>query len=81
MTNEPLGLPRGSIRAILVLLAALTVIIPVFVYVFRGGEIPGTVKELVIFTAGGLMGLIKDYINYRVKANERDDNGNGNGKQ
>lgn len=62
---KPLGLPEGSVRAILVLGALFAVVFPVMVFVFRSTDIPQGVKEVLIFLAGALTGLLKDYINYR----------------
>lgn len=62
---KPLGLPEGSVRAILVLGALFAVVFPVLIFVFRSTDIPQGVKEVLIFLAGALTGLIKDYINQR----------------
>ncbi len=62
MSNEPLWLPRGSVRAIIVLGALFIVGFPVLIFVFRSADIPQGVKEIILFLAGGLIGLMKDYI-------------------
>lgn len=63
--SYPLWMPEGSVRAILVIGALLTVLVPIFVFVFRKEEIPQGVKEIVLFIAGGTISLIKDYITTR----------------
>lgn len=63
--NEPLWLPRGSVRAIIVLGALFVVAFPVMIFVFRATDIPQGVKEIILFLAGGLIGLLKDYITQR----------------
>lgn len=69
--QHPLWMPEGSVRAILVIGSLLTVMIPVFVFVFRGEnyDVPQGVKEIIIFVAGGSITLIKDYIVGRTKQN------------
>lgn len=68
--KHPLWMPEGSVRAVLVLGALLTVIVPVFVYVFKSEDIPQGVKEVVILIAGGSLSLIKDYITHKSKTDD-----------
>lgn len=77
---KPLWMPEGSVRAILVIGALLTVMIPVFVFVFRGEnyDVPQGVKEVIIFVAGGTIGLIKDYLTTRKENGEQPKEVNAN---
>ncbi len=52
MTDEPLGLPKGTVRAIL----ALTVIVTVCVAVILKIEVPALLESLAIAAAGYYIG-------------------------
>lgn len=69
---NPIWLPRGTVRAILVLIAMIAVVYPIFKLVTLGGTLDPAVKEIMLVLVGGLIGLVKDYITSR-------DSANGNG--
>lgn len=63
--TQPLWLPKGSVRAILVLLMTVAIIFPVFKFVVFHEEIPQTVVQILSLLFGGLIGIVKDYFNSR----------------
>jgi hypothetical protein len=70
--NEPFGLPRGSVTAIMVLMFGFAVIFPLIRFSFFHEDIPQSVKEVVMFLAGGLMPVILKYMDSRAKDDELD---------
>ncbi len=65
--NNPLWLPPGTVRAIIVLAFAAAVVIPLLKFAAYREEIPQTVKEVVLFMAGSLYPLIAKYMEVRAK--------------
>lgn len=65
---EPLGLPKGSVRAIILLALTAAVVIPVFVFMFRQTDIPPGIREFLTALVIADIGLIKDYLYNRSSA-------------
>ncbi len=64
---KPLGLPEGSIRAILLIMLTFGVIFPVFVFVFRQMDIPPTIDKYLSGLMTAVILLIREYIGLRGK--------------
>lgn len=74
--RNPLWLPVGSVRAILVILMTLAIIVPVFKFVAFHEEIPQSVVTILSLLFGGLIGIVKDYFNLRSAETARRENAN-----
>lgn len=72
--TQPLGLPPGTVRAILVLMAMVGILYPVFQLVTWQGTLDPAVKDVLLVLLGALPGLVKDYIAMR---NVQTGNGDG----
>lgn len=68
--NEPFGMPRGTVTAVIIFIFAFSVAFPLVRFSFWAQEIPQTVKEVVIFLAGSLTPLILKYMDSRAKDDE-----------
>jgi hypothetical protein len=75
---KPLGLPEGSVRALILLALVLAVVFPVFVLVFMRQDIPPTVDKYLTMLAGAVILLIREYIGLR---KQQDENKPGEGKE
>lgn len=62
---KPLGMPPGSVRAIILLALTAAVVIPVFVFMFRQTDIPAGIREFLTALVIADIGLIKDYLKDR----------------
>lgn len=62
---KPLGLPEGSVRAIILLALVFAIVFPVFVLVFMRQDIPPTVDKYLTMLAGAVILLIREYIGLR----------------
>lgn len=69
--NNPLALPKGSVRAMLVILFGVAVVFPIFKFAVYQQEIPQTVKEIMLVLVGGLQPIIKSYFDVREKEDTR----------
>ena len=63
--TQPFGLPKGTVRAILVLMAMVGILYPVFKLVTWQGTLDPAVKDVLLVLLGALPGLVKDYISMR----------------
>ena len=70
LKNEPLGLPKGSVTAVLVLSLVLPLAVAMFVYVFQTKDIPQSVKEVMLVLIGVASQVIRDYIASRKEAEQ-----------
>ncbi len=61
MNKFPLWLPKGSVRAILVMILALPIPILLVRYGFYHEEIPQSVKEVILVLSGLIIQIIKEY--------------------
>lgn len=64
---EPFGLPRGTIRAIIVLLFGIAIVFPIFKFAAYHEDIPQTVKEVMLVLVGGLQAIVNKYFELREK--------------
>lgn len=71
--KEPLGLPTGTVRAVLVLLFGVAVIFPVFKFAAYEQDIPQSVKEIMLVLVGGLQAIISKYFEIRAKTETSDE--------
>jgi hypothetical protein len=69
---EPLGLPKGSVRAIILVLLTLGITFPVFIFVFTHQEIPATVDKYLGTLMAGVILLIREYLGLRGKQDENE---------
>ena len=70
MNRFPLGLPKGSIRAIIVFILILPVPVLLIRYGFMKEEIPLSVKDVLLVMAGFIIKIIEIYFNAREKEEE-----------
>ncbi len=63
--TEALGMPSGSVRAIILLGLTAAIVVPVFVFMFRQTDVPTGIGNFLTTLLVGLVGLIKDYIQER----------------
>lgn len=66
MTNEPLGLPRGSVRAIITLLLIVALVLTLFVPIAEGADEARTTLLVLVGVA------VRDYFGARQKQNDDD---------
>jgi len=64
---KPLGLPEGSVRAILLILLTVGVVFPVFIFVFRQMDIPPTIDKYLTTIATAVILLIREYLGLRIQ--------------
>jgi hypothetical protein len=62
---KPLGLPEGSIRAMIILAMLWIIIFPITIAIFKKEDIFPAVKDLLLFAMGVSAGLLKDYFSGR----------------
>jgi hypothetical protein len=62
---KPLGLPEGSVRAIILIALTSAIVLPVFVFMFRQTDVPPGIREFLGMLAMADVNLIKDYITKR----------------
>jgi hypothetical protein len=62
---KPLGLPEGSIRAMIILAMLWIIIFPITIAIFKKEDIFPAVKDLLMFAMGVAAGLLKDYFSGR----------------
>lgn len=72
MNKNPLWLPKGSIRALIVLILVAPIPILLLRYGFYKEEIPLTVKDVVLVVMGYIFAMVKDYFASRVKDEEEE---------
>lgn len=65
MNKFPLGLPKGSVRAIIVFILIIPVPILLIRYGFAKEEIPASVKDVLLVMAGFIFKIIEIYFNAR----------------
>lgn len=70
MNRFPLGLPKGSVRAIIVFVLILPVPVLLIRYGFMKEEIPLSVKDVLLVMAGFIFKIIEIYFNTREKEEE-----------
>lgn len=75
--DQPLWLPPGSVRALIVGSLTLCLAFVMVKYAFTKEDIPPTVEQLMASLLPALVLLIKDYINSRSSSNVQGVNGNG----
>lgn len=63
--TQPLWLPPGTVRAIIVLLGMIACVYPLFKLVTWGGTLDQSVKEILMLVIGYLTAIIKDYFGAR----------------
>lgn len=63
--NSPLGLPEGSIRALLVIMFSVAIVVPLFKSTLYQTEIPQGTRELLMFLFGALTQIISRYFESR----------------
>ena len=68
----PLGLPQGSVRAIILIALTAAIVIPVFVFMFRQTDIPPGIREFLTALVIADLGLIKDYLSNRPSDDKQD---------
>lgn len=68
--NEPLWLPPGSVRAIIVLIGLIAVVFPLFKLITWGGTMDQSVKEILLVIVGYLAGIINKYFEMRRNGHE-----------
>lgn len=66
---RPLGLPEGSVRAIILIALTAAIVVPVFVFMFRQTDIPPGIKEFMTALVIADIALIKDYLSQRSSSN------------
>lgn len=71
--SKPLGLPEGSIRAIIILAMVWIVVFPITIAIFKREDIFPAVKDLLLFAMGAAVGLLKDYTSQRKAEEKKDD--------
>lgn len=62
---NPLGLPEGSVRAIILIALTSAIVIPVFVFMFRQTDIPPGINQFLTTLVVADIALIKDYLSHR----------------
>jgi hypothetical protein len=65
MNKFPLGLPKGSVRAIIVFILILPVPILLIRYGFAKEEIPASVNDVLLVMAGFIFKIIEIYFSAR----------------
>jgi hypothetical protein len=70
--TQPLALPKGSVRALLVLLFGIAIVFPIFKFAAYHEDIPQTVKEIMLVLVGGLQAIVNKYFEIREKEKERE---------
>lgn len=63
--NEPLGLPKGSVQAIVIILLVMAVVFPVAAGVLRNEDLHPNTQQFLTAVVVAVVGLIKDYMNHR----------------
>jgi len=63
--EQPFGLPKGTIRALLVVLFGVAVVFPIFKFAVYEQDIPQSVKEVMLVLVGGLQSIIAKYFDIR----------------
>ena len=70
---KPLGLPEGSIRAIMLIALVFSVVFPVLVFVFRQADIPPTIDKYLTSLLAAVILLVREYIGLRAEADKKKD--------
>lgn len=63
--DQPLWLPPGSIRAMIVLVGLVAVVFPLFKLITWGGTMDQSVKEILLVIVGYLTAIINKYFESR----------------
>ena len=63
--DTPFWLPRGSIRAGIIIIITWAVVFPIFKLVVYEQDIQPGIEKIIIFLAGALTGILKDYMTVR----------------
>ena len=69
--NEPLGLPKGSVTALLALALVSPLAIAMIKYTFGSVDIPPSVKDIMLVLIGVAGKVIGDYIASRKNGNSQ----------
>ena len=67
--NEPLGMPKGSVTALLALFLVFPLALAMIVYTFGKNDIPPSVKDIMLVLVGVAGKVIGDYIASRKNGN------------
>jgi hypothetical protein len=67
--NEPLGLPKGSVTALLAIFLVFPLALAMVVYTFAANDIPPSVKDIMLVLVGVAGKVISDYIYSRKNGN------------
>lgn len=68
---KPLGLPEGSVRAMILLGLVFGVVFPVLVFVFRQTDIPPTIDKYLTGLMTAVILLVREYIGLREASDKK----------